>query len=322
MKIRALILTTIASSSIALYSAPAYADDPAADKAFYMAILTQIKDAVVATQVDVNKIAQLLLDGPQEIGKYITGWGSVNKLSQTQSTYTKAMADGLDASFNGQDTLVKTVDQAYNIDTKGAGEYSGLSAYSLLGLTHTIFQNTAYYTTTYNDDQAQAANDYIHFLSGAAMPIQPPDGDSLKDKQQINLLRTMQAVQSLDAYNLSKAYTSRLPIALVSDLKLDGIGTPDGKISKQGLLEYLMESRVNNPDWYTQVSTASPFTAVKEGVFLMAAAVSELYQIEQDQQQLILTQTATNTATLAMAKTMLMQMQQANDIADQARQRH
>lgn len=318
MKIRSLVLTTLASSILVGYTLPAYADNNS--NAFYSAILTQIKNSVVAMQNTLDQIAQMLLQAPQDIGQDITAWGSVNTLTQMQSVDTKQTADALDTTFNGQDTLAKTVDQAYNIDTKGAGEYSGLSAYSLLGLTHTVYNNTTYYTTTYNDDQSKAAADYIQFLSGAAMPIQAPEGDSLKDKEQLNLLRTMQAVQSLDAYNLSKAYTARLPIALASDLKIKGIGSPDGRISREGLVQYLMESKVNNPDWYTQISTASPFTAVKEGVFLMAAAVSELYQIQQNQQQMILTQTATNTATLAMAKTMMMQMQQASEIADQAKQ--
>ena len=67
-----------------------------------------------------------------------------------------------------------------------------------------------------------------------------------------------------------------------------------GKISKEGLLKYLMQSKVNNPKWYTEMSTASPFTAVRESTFLLAAAVSELYRMEQNQEQMILTQTATN----------------------------
>ncbi len=320
MKIKSLLLTGLISSSLIIAAMPAYAD-PNDDNKFYSNILTQIKNCLVDIQGDVDQLAQLLLEAPQDLGKYMTAWGSMNKLAQIQSLSTKQTIDALDSQFNGQDTLAKTVDQAYNIDTKGSGEYAGLSAYSLLGLTHTVYQNTSYYTTTYNDDQTKAAADYIQFLAGAALPIQAPTGDALKDKQEINLLRTMQAVQSLDAYNLSQAYTSRLPIALANDFKLDGIGTPDGRISKEGVVDYLVESRVNNPDWYTQVSNASPFTAVKEGVFLLAAAVSELHQIEQNQQQIILTQTATNTATLAMAKTMLMQMQQADAIASQARQR-
>ncbi len=318
MKTRSLLLTMIVSGMLASYAAPAYAD-PSDDNKFYSDILTQIKNSVLDIQGNIDKIAQMLLEAPQNIGNDIAAWGSVNTLTQMQNVALKKQADTLDTTFSGQDTLAKTVDQAYNIDTKGSGEYSGLSAYSLLGLTHTNYQNTDYYTTTYNDDQAKAAYDYIQFLSGAAMPIQVPDGNSLQDKEQINLLRTMQAVQSLDAYNLSKAYTDRLAIANASDFKLTGIGAPDGRISKEGLVQYLMESKVNNPDWYTQMSTASPFTAIKEGVFLMAAAVSELYQIQQGQQQMILTQTATNTATLTMAKTMMMQMQQANDLASQAR---
>lgn len=318
MKIRSMILTSLIGGTIVAYSIPAYAN-PSDSNSFYSTILTQIKNSLLDIQGDVDQIAQLILQAPQDIGKDITAWGSINKLNQMQSIDTKQTADALDARFNGQDTLAKTVNQAYNMDTKGAGEYSGLSAYSLLGLTHSVYQNTSYYTTTYNDDQAKAAADYVQFLSGAAMPIQAPEGDSLQDKEQVNLLRTMQAVQSLDAYNLSKAYTARLPIALASDFKLDGVGAPDGRISKEGVVQYLMESKVNNPNWYTQISTASPFTAVKEGVFLMAAVVSELYQIQQNQQQMILTQTATNTATLAMAKTMMLQMQQSSDLASQAK---
>ena len=320
MKLRSLLLTAITGGTLALYTVPAHANLAGEENNFYSTILIQIKNAVVDMQGDLDAIAKMLFQAPQDAGQYITAWGDMSQLTQQQSLLTKQSTDQIDATFNGQDTLAQTVEQAFNIDTKGAGEYSGLSAYSLLGLTHTFFQNTNYYTTTYNNNQAKAAGDFIQFLSGAAMPIQPPSGDSLQDKQQLNLLRTMQAVQSLDAYNLSKAYTSRLPIANISSLNLTGIGNPDGMISKEGLLQYLMQSRVNNPSWYTQMSTASPFTAVKEGVFLMAAAVSELYQIEQDQQQLILTQTATNTATLAMAKTMLMQMQQASQLANQAKQ--
>ena len=317
MKIRSILSTALVGCAIAAYTLPAYADSDS--NAFYSSILTQIKNSLIDIQGDVDQLAQMLLQAPQNIGNYIAAWGSMNKMTQLQSVATKQTAEALDTTFNGQATVAQTVDQAYNIDTKGSGEYSGLSAYSLLGLTHTNYQNTDYYSSTYNDDQAKAAADYIQFLSGAAMPIQAPDGDTLQDKEQLNLLRTMQAVQSLDAYNLSKAYTDRLAIANASDFKLTDIGAPDGRISKEGLVQYLMESKVNNPDWYTQVSTESPFTAVKEGVFLMAAVVSELYQIQQNQQQMILTQTATNTATLAMAKTMMMQMQQSSDLANQAK---
>ena len=319
MKTRTLLLTALATGLMTASVIPAYAA-PSDENNFYSTILTQIKNSVVSIENTVNLIAKMMVEAPKDIGTDITAWASMNKLTQLQSQYTKVSADALDASFNSDDTLAKSVNRAYNINTSSTGGYSGLSAYSLLGLTHTVYQNHDYYTKTYSTDQAKAAGNYIKFLAGTALPVDEPDGNTLKDKEQINLIRTMQAVQSLNAYNLSKLYTSRLPIASTSALKLSGMGTPEGMISKEGLLKYLLQSKVNNPAWYTQMSTASPFAAARESTFLLAAAVSELYRMEQNQEQMILTQTATNTATLAMAKTMMMQMQQASNIANRAKQ--
>lgn len=319
MKKRALILTVIATGSLMANISPAYADMSKDQNNFYSNILMQIKNGVFGIENTVNNIAKMLLETPKNIGNDITAWASVNKLSQTQSMLTKAYNNSLDASFKGKNTVSETVNTAYNMNTKPVGIYSPLSAYSLLGLTQTSANNKIYYTKTYNNAQAQAAGGYVKFLAGAALPSPSATGDSIKAKQEENLIRTMQAVQSLDAYNLSRLYASRMPIASSSALKLNGIGTPAGKISKEGLLKYLMQSKVNNPAWYTQMSTASPFTAVRQGTFLLAAAVSELYRIEQNQEQMILTQTANNTATLAMAKTMMMQMQQANQSIEKAK---
>ena len=326
MKKRTLVaLTTVGLLTMSVVY-PVYADTPSsgggitpAQNAFYTDILKEINSGVQSIKMYVQEIATLLLQTPQNLGNDITAWQGENMLSQQTAVYTKITNNSLDANFNSDGTLAKSVDQAFNINTKGSGAYSGLSAYSLLGTTLTKYNNQNYYTETYNDDQQKAAGDYIKFLSGSAMPVQLPQGDSIQDKQTVNLLRTLQSVASLNAYNLSQVYASRLPIAKVSSLKVNGIDVPGGKISQQGLMKYLMQSKVNNPQWYQEIAKSSPFTAVREGVFMLAAAVSELYQIQQGQQQMIITQTATNTANLAMTKAMLMQMQKSQAITARAR---
>lgn len=317
------ILTTVALLSISM-ARPLYADSGSgggitpAQNSFYTEILKEINSGVQSIKVYVQEIATLLLKAPQNLGNDITAWQGANMLAQKAAVNTKSSNDDLDSTFNSDDTLAKSVDEAFKIDTKGSGDYSGLSAYSLLGTTLTKSHDNKYYTQTYSSDQQKAAKDYIKFLSGSAMPVQIPQGDSIENKQTVNLLRTLQAVASLSAYNLSKVYASRLPVAKVSSLKVNGIDVPGGKISQQGLMKYLMQAKVNNPKWYQEIAKSSPFTAMREGVFMLAAAVSELYQMQQNQQQIIVTQTATNTANLAMAKAMLTQMQKSQAITERA----
>lgn len=323
MKLRKQLLTagaalvlTVASSSIV------FADNPQPDNPFDSAI-TSIATNVSAIKGYVEEVTNLMLQPPAELGNDLAMWQNMNALKQLQSNTTKSTSDSLSSVFQGQDTLGDTVQQAFKMDTSGSGDYSGLSAYSLLGLSHTkptLTRPYDLYTATYNPDQAKAAKEYIGFLSGSAMAMVKPSGSTLQDMQQTNLYRTLAAVQSLDAYNLSKLYAERSPQLSTSAAHMDNIQTPEGEISTQGLVHYVLQNKVNNPDWYKQMSKASPFTVMREGVYLLAAGVSELYTIEQNQQQMILTQTANNTVTLAMAKQFMDQMQAANRAIDDAKQ--
>lgn len=301
------VWVTLTASIAALASIAVYADDPSgtppADSSgsSIILLLQDIDSWTKNIALTLDGIAQSMFAVPDNIGNYIANLQNMNLASQEQTNITQDYTQKLTQAYNFQGSQTAAINQAYDLPVQPQGDFSPLSAFSILG-------NAEYkgnYYTTYNPDQQKAAKTYMSFLSGTAIPmISPADASDTQGKKQINMARTLAAIQSLDAFNVSSIYAERYPTI---DAFQNGvtIPTPDGKISQLGLIRYELQQSINNPDWYTDMSKAPPAVIERQILFVLATGVSELYKIEQNQEQMLLTQTATNTATLAMTQTLM-----------------
>ena len=295
-----IIHITFLSAALVCISPSAFADTPGPT----VTLLEEIETTLTQIGTELNAIALSLFAAPTDLGNYLAKIQAMNVISQKSASDTQKSTDQLSGLFLTKDSVDATVSHAYNLSTDGAGDYKGLSAYSLLGLDED--NNTI--SATYSADQVTAANVYKTFLAGGAlaMPV-PANAKTMDDKQQANLIRTMAAIQSLDAYNVSRVYAAHYPHD-AKKLKLDW---PTPTISEQELIRYQMQANVSNPEWYTQMASASSTEVSRQILFVLAAGVSELYRIEQNQEQMLLTQTAGNTIAIATAQTMMQMMNQA-----------
>ena len=121
-----------------------------------------------------------------------------------------------------------------------------------------------------------------------------------------NRERTLAAVQSLSAYNLSHIYAERAPLLNHKDKPYDKENFALHKIlpgknrtlSGNELKSYLSR-RLSNRHWFEQISkTASITSLLRENALLAAGNFALLNQMTENQQRLIAAQTATNTLLL------------------------
>ena len=309
-----MISSTLVTGLMAASLTPAYADLSPGQNDYYSSVLQKIYGALHDIDGVVKNTSSYVLRAMTEQASNVSTTQvtrqNMDTLQQNESDYAQGVQNTLTTQYQGANTVADNINRAYALDQQSFGNYSNLSAYSLLGLSKT----NNLYSVTYNNDQQKAANQYAAFLAGDALPLMKPQGDdsSLKTRAALNGYRTMAAIQSLDAYNVSKYLASRTGIVSTNKPGLKDIPTPNGQISRLGLNRYLLMKKANDPNWYNTLQTESPYAVMRDGVSLLGASLSELYQIEQNQEQMILTQTATNTATLAMIKKLNDMMAKAN----------
>ncbi|MFN3234866.1 MAG: hypothetical protein ACE365_05590 [Gammaproteobacteria bacterium] len=177
-------------------------------------------------------------------------------------------------------------------------------------------------TSYYDDDQDKEAQYYIAYLSGSASSqLKKPD-DSWEntdsdDSEVATAIReynsfyyNVVAAQSLVAYNFSQLYALNKGQDLDTE-NSDGLNNySKSKISISGLLQYFVNEKASNEQWYEDLGSMTVTAVVKEIAMLVAGCLLELHRIEGLERQCLAAQTSLLSQALGSAA------QQGSSLAD------
>lgn len=310
--------SVLAAVAMTVSSPPLLADDgtPASSTCDGCSIMTTIEAILQNIADNMTAIKNALVsstdDAAQFYSEFTAAYSATDAFAQASDNLTKSQTETLMQQFQGGATESDNISNAYSgLSIAPVGIYSPLSAYSLLGTG--IYTDPTTGATSplyaYNSDQQKAADLYSRFLSGNAVPITAPATvSSTDDKKQANMYRTLAAVQSLNAYNLSTLYAERYPIQTPTSL---ATLFQSSYISSQALIEYIQQEKVSNSDWLKGIATASPLDLSRDTVYLLAGIFGAIYRMEKNQERLLATQTATNTLSLLSINTMNQMLNQS-----------
>ncbi len=197
--------------------------------------------------------------------------------------------------------------------------------------------------SAYNDPQEQAAQSYLEYVTQAySSLINGIDFDKLKSKlnnlspadraqalqnfvtnpvyQKYQLaVRSLMAAKSIALSNLNLLMAERTP---VKDLATNaGIpndpNLPAGYASPLEVENYIANERVNNPQWFQQIKTASPAAVQREEVLILAEIENELERNHLDNERLLATLSiSTLQSTQASQLVLQSKAQDVNQIID------
>lgn len=155
---------------------------------------------------------------------------------------------------------------------------------------------------SYSDDtEKQKAFDYIQFLTSIADPVSDINLSSLSPAKLEKLdnsaagkiwkryTRGLIASKSIALDNLYHLYAERVKVPDLGELA--GMTTDQDKknvdASPLQVQHYLATRRVDNPEWYNDMTKAAPPTVNREQLATMAEMTRQLYQLHQDNERII-----------------------------------
>ncbi len=190
--------------------------------------------------------------------------------------------------LDNQDKPTKTYNSYFNFD----------SLYAPNGYTPTQYKSAKNYIT-YVTEQYDSPAASINFQQLKSNLNSSKDKktalknfvtDPTYQKYQLST-RSALAAKSVNLYNLTKLFVERTPV--------DGLGKAAGLPNIPGLQagaasplqveNYIANHRVNNPDWFKQMETASPAVVQREQVVILAEIESELQRNHLDSERLLAT---------------------------------
>lgn len=289
------------------------------------ALNTAKNNAALQTQ---NQIDTSLMEFPEQIANASQ---LTNPKMATDINNRQQLLTSLTTNTPGYDTLY--LDSATN----------ALAAENNVDQPSTIYDNYFNFDSlltpnAYSSDQQQAAQAYLNYATQQYQSLlNGIDFSKLKSKinnlspekqaealhtfvtnpvyQQYQLtVRSLLAAKSVAMSNLNLLLSERTPTqGLATQAGMpDNPNLPKGYASPLGVQNYIANERVNNPEWFQQMKTASPAAVQREQVLILAEIESELQRNHLDNERILATLSIM--ATQSSQANQLMLQTQAQDV--------
>jgi len=173
----------------------------------------------------------------------------------------------------------------------------------------------------YTDGQATNINSLIHFLANLTQPLPDPglSTNSATRKSQLQradvqnyllMIRTLVSLQSMALSNFNFLAEERKIIAGLGEkanMKLPpdspgGDPKPVKDASQLQLEQYLINNRLNNPNWYASMNTASPAAVQREMLYVLAETQRQLFELRMVNERMLATMSTMQMALTQMSR--------------------
>lgn len=238
----------------------------------------------------------LMFQPTPDFGTTVATFSSIGPIVKQENDYTQKNETLLDQSWLGNTQITNGI-----ITNKPFPQSIDLARQRATIFGNNTAADTFFLPKKYDAQTQEAAQHYSGYASGAALSIKKPKSSPDTDTafNETANYNTLTAIQSLNNYNFSKLYASRLPVKAPDSLtNISDVN--NGSISSQQLFQYLAMHKATDPAWYKAMQKASPFTDMRELLNFSAGIFMELHQMEQNQEQILATLSAQNTLMIMM----------------------